>query len=526
MSRAKCSLRTSDSRVFRDPPSSMHRPRHRSTPTDQSGEAVMPNARPVRRRVNVRDDGAIAAFVVLVMVALLALLGLVVDGGTLLTARQAASAEAEQAARAGAGALSVDALRAGQIQIDGPAAVATAEQCMITAGRPSAHLDPGALWRAALGHRPGDVRVVAGWLGRAALLMAWIAWAWLTLCVMVEIRAWLSGRSTARLPASRALQWVAAVLVGTAFAVGTAGRAPVHQALAGDFHGSPSPEFDRLHSGLLGPSDRSLIEPSILEFGIESIATAAGSTGGSVGSDALPGDVTAGTFRTSQFPDPAAEPREPSSARYWVAARQTLWSIAEDQLGQARRWKEIAELNYGVVQRDGSRLTGDHWIQPGWELLLPATGRTVASPGAATIAMVKVEVPEAEVHLRATPAAKHVPLGAHRLPVAPVSPLGAGIVGVGVADLVDRLRRVQQRHRTLGARIRLPEPMLRSFEQRLRVGDGRGELDAVEAAVEAWAGAFDPAAPPWRLTSVRVSATHVRLTLDRPLDAFVPAPFC
>lgn len=394
------------------------------------------------------------------------------------------------------------------------------------AGGPSAHLDPGALWRAALGHRPGDVRVVTGWLGRAALLMAWIAWAWLTLCVMVEIRAWLSGRSTARLPASRALQWVAAVLVGTAFAVGTAGRAPVHQALAGDFHGSPSPEFDRLHSGLLGPSDSSLIEPSILEFGIESIATAAGSTGGSVGSDALPGDVTAGTFRTSQFPDPAAEPREPSSARYRVAARQTLWSIAEDQLGQARRWKEIAELNYGVVQRDGSRLTGDHWIQPGWELLLPATGRTVASPGAAAIAMVKVEVPEAEVHLRATPAAKHVPLGAHRLPVAPVSPLGAGIVGVGVADLVDRLRRVQQRHRTLGARIRLPEPMLRSFEQRLRVGDGRGELDAVEAAVEAWAGAFDPAAPPWRLTSVRVTATHVRLTLDRPLDAFVPAPFC
>src|SRR5665213_700922 len=114
MSRAKCSLRTSDSRVFRDPPSSMHRPRHRSTPTDQSGEAVMPNARPVRRRMNVRDD----------------------DGGTVLTARQAASAEAEQAARAGAGALSVDALRAGQIQIDGPAAVATAEQFMITAGHP------------------------------------------------------------------------------------------------------------------------------------------------------------------------------------------------------------------------------------------------------------------------------------------------------------------------------------------------------------------------------------------------------
>ena len=96
----------------------------------------MVNAQPIRRRMGLRDDGAIAAFVVLVMVALLALLGLVVDGGTVLTARQAASAEAEQAARVGAGALSIDALRAGQIQIDASAAVATAEQFMMAAGHP------------------------------------------------------------------------------------------------------------------------------------------------------------------------------------------------------------------------------------------------------------------------------------------------------------------------------------------------------------------------------------------------------
>ncbi len=106
-----------------------------------------------------------------------------------------------------------------------------------------------------------------------------------------------------------------------------------------------------------------------------------------------------------------------------------------------------------------------------------------------------------------------------------MSPLGAGIVGVGVTDLVDRLRRVQQRHRRLGTRIRIPGPMLRSFEQRLRVGDGREELDAVEAAVEAWAVAPDGAAPTGRLTSVTVTATHVRLTLDPPPGLLRPAPF-
>jgi len=82
------------------------------------------------------ERGAIAAFVILVMVGLLALLGLVVDGGVALTARQAANVEAEQAARAGAGALSKDALRAGLIEIDGPAAVIAAEAFMAAAGHP------------------------------------------------------------------------------------------------------------------------------------------------------------------------------------------------------------------------------------------------------------------------------------------------------------------------------------------------------------------------------------------------------
>ena len=401
------------------------------------------------------------------------------------------------------------------------------------AGGPSVHLDPGALWRAALGHRPGDVRVVTGWLGRAALLMAWIAWAWLTLCMMMEIRAWMSGRSTARLPASRALQWVAAVLVGTAFALGTTGRAPVHSALAGDFHGRPSPEFDRLQPDGTGSPDGLSIPasgPSSLGSGDESQVPVADSTGWPIGSGALPGVMAdapshSATSRDVPSGDPAGGRKRVSSPRYRVSARETLWSIAEDQLGQARRWKEIAELNYGRIQGDGSRLTGDHWIQPGWELLLPTTGPIVDPSAAVPVAVVKLGPPEPVAHDRTTPVVEHRPLGGHRLPELPVSPLGAGIVGVGVADLVDRLRRVQQRHRALGARIRLPEPMLRSFEQRLRVGDGRGELDAVESAVERWCMSREDAAESSRLTSVRVTATHVRLTLTGPLEAPVPAPF-
>lgn len=98
---------------------------------------MAPHPPPARRCAEAPDEvGAIAAFVVLIMVGLLALLGLVVDGGTAITAHQAAQVEAEQAARAGAGAVTVDGLRADVIQIDGPAAVAAAQRFMAAAGHP------------------------------------------------------------------------------------------------------------------------------------------------------------------------------------------------------------------------------------------------------------------------------------------------------------------------------------------------------------------------------------------------------
>ncbi len=82
------------------------------------------------------DEGSVTAFVALLLVALFALTGLVVDGGKAISAQQSAVDEAEQAARAGAGALSVDALRSGSVRIDPQAAVAAAEAFTLAAGHP------------------------------------------------------------------------------------------------------------------------------------------------------------------------------------------------------------------------------------------------------------------------------------------------------------------------------------------------------------------------------------------------------
>jgi hypothetical protein len=66
----------------------------------------------VRRRCR-GETGTITAFVAVFAVALLAVAGLVVDGGYMLAGRRAAFDEAEAAARAGAQAVDEDSLRQG-----------------------------------------------------------------------------------------------------------------------------------------------------------------------------------------------------------------------------------------------------------------------------------------------------------------------------------------------------------------------------------------------------------------------------
>lgn len=95
---------------------------------------------------------------------------------------------------------------------------------LLAAGGPwFVHPDVHALGRL-LTSSAGSPAVVVHWLGRAALAVAWVAWAWLVVCVVVEVGAWRLGRSAVPLPAGRRLQSVVALLVGTALALSIAGR--------------------------------------------------------------------------------------------------------------------------------------------------------------------------------------------------------------------------------------------------------------------------------------------------------------
>jgi hypothetical protein len=82
------------------------------------------------------ERGSVTPFVLIVCVCLAALLGLVAEGGLVLSARETAVAEAEQAARAGAAVLTPETVRAGGTSDGGSSAIGVAEYFMALSGHP------------------------------------------------------------------------------------------------------------------------------------------------------------------------------------------------------------------------------------------------------------------------------------------------------------------------------------------------------------------------------------------------------
>lgn len=79
---------------------------------------------------------------------------------------------------------------------------------------------------------------------------------------------------------------------------------------------------------------------------------------------------------------PSADVQTNHLHRYMVRPGDTLWDIAEDELGSGYRWREIYELNRGRAFTDGRVLTNPRLIRPGWELELPNSIREVNAPPA------------------------------------------------------------------------------------------------------------------------------------------------
>ncbi|MFE4687279.1 LysM peptidoglycan-binding domain-containing protein [Streptomyces sp. NPDC056721] len=85
--------------------------------------------------------------------------------------------------------------------------------------------------------------------------------------------------------------------------------------------------------------------------------------------------------QTPHTPEPAAQSHSASAhatddaAPHYtvreVRPAESLWTIAERELGDGERWRDIAALNDGRTMSDGSVFHASTFLQPGWQLRMP-----------------------------------------------------------------------------------------------------------------------------------------------------------
>lgn len=173
-------------------------------------------------------------------------------------------------------------------------------------------------------------------------VVGWVAWFSFAAMVLLEVAARLRGVRPPRIPALSVQQRAAAGLVGAAALLFTA-------------------------VPLVGTAAAVAAEPA------PTVAMQSAAAEVSSELSALRRDAQTETKTQTQTAETAA----PASVDHAVRSGDTLWSIAEEHLGDGARFMEIAHLNYDRVQPDGESLTSSHWIQPGWTLKVP-TNPTVA----------------------------------------------------------------------------------------------------------------------------------------------------
>ncbi|MFP5327437.1 MAG: LysM peptidoglycan-binding domain-containing protein, partial [Acidimicrobiia bacterium] len=164
-------------------------------------------------------------------------------------------------------------------------------------------------------------------------VLGWIAWAQVVATAAVEITAVVRGRAAADIPLARPFQpLVRYLVVALLVSVGT-GRSMVAGA----------------------------------DLRLETVDVSVVEDGSSVRGASLERQLD---LHVADF------------VAYTVKPRDSLWKIAEQQLGDGFRWREVWELNRGVPQGDGRSLQDAELVRPGWVLRLPSEAVNSTTPAA------------------------------------------------------------------------------------------------------------------------------------------------
>ncbi|MEU9412226.1 hypothetical protein AB0E08_41940 [Streptomyces sp. NPDC048281] len=177
--------------------------------------------------------------------------------------------------------------------------------------------------------------------GAAFLLLlvavGWIGWAQFTFCAVRELMAQLRGRTWHAPRGLGASQRAAALLIGSILVL-----LPTSSALASSAQAAPATSATR-----------------------------------------VPGQATqASVAHLAEQGSPSAAKASLSRPVYTVRETrpaESLWGIAEHELGDGERWRDIADLNEGHTMVDGTVFRANSFLQPGWQLQMPDAAGT--APG-------------------------------------------------------------------------------------------------------------------------------------------------
>ncbi|MEU1337407.1 hypothetical protein [Streptomyces sp. NPDC005827] len=200
-------------------------------------------------------------------------------------------------------------------------------------------------------------------------VIVWLAWAQFTACVLVEVKAALSGVGLpSRVPGAGPSQLLARQLVAALLLLG---------ATAASFTPGLSQLGHSLEGNQKGTVATAQATPGILaqqQEQAKSTAAALAEQAGHVAAQAEQSGTGAhGATKYYRI--------QPPEGRH----HDSLWEIAQRHLGDGRRYKEIYELNKDRVQPDGSRLSEASLIRPGWIMEMPGDahgGELVENPDA------------------------------------------------------------------------------------------------------------------------------------------------
>jgi nucleoid-associated protein YgaU len=194
----------------------------------------------------------------------------------------------------------------------------------------------------------------------ALAAVLWLAWAQFTACVAADAVAAVRRELPRRVRlVVRPVHGAATGLVGAitlTLLARPAAAAPAVQPVTLDTHpGPPAPGADPLRATHPTQSPGRGLPAGLTPGGYWTHPT---------GSSPTPGLGVTGSPSTA---DTATSVRT-----YVVAEDDSLWRIAERQLGDPLRWREIYALNHDRPQPDHGQLSGPYYlIRPGWVLLLP-----------------------------------------------------------------------------------------------------------------------------------------------------------